>query len=533
MLKHYLKLRQNNLLSYRLLVYIVLCSTLLAILSTAIQLFWDYRKDLGDIERGLQSIEASYLDSLASSLWKLDKDQIGIQLDGIMKLQDIGYASITEIVADSEEAIFFRGDTEAQMPIQRQFELYYRDTLVGRLKVGATLDNVYLRLIEKFFIILGSQTIKTFLVSICILLVVHYLVITHLTSLARYTRRIGLDNLDEEISLESSLLRRGGEDSLDQLAETLNQMRVNIRRQLQAKKRAQQQLEQLNEELEQRVKYRTATLKHTNDRLTEALDELTQTKDRLVESEKMAALGELVSGIAQEIERPLNQGMDLSEQVINRLDEPRQIDNAGAISLCKQVDQVHDQLGKISELMKAFRLIAVDPAKLTPQRVKLAKLFANLENQLAERLLRYHVRVEIDCDDNLEIISYPDSLRQIFSQLISNSLQHGFGPEHGRDDALISIQASHHSDGVKISYRDNGIGIPEQVLPRVFEPFVASRGERGGSGLGTHVVYRLVTGLLQGKVDCHNRRGEGVEFLIKVPLRPHTPDPNHDDDDLW
>ena len=81
--------RQQNLLSYRLLVYIVMCSTLLAVLSTAVQLFWDYKNDVQDIEKGIDSIEAGYLDSLASSLWKLDKDQIAIQLDGIMKLPSV------------------------------------------------------------------------------------------------------------------------------------------------------------------------------------------------------------------------------------------------------------------------------------------------------------------------------------------------------------------------------------------------------------------------------------------------------------
>ena len=532
MLKQYLKHRQENLLSYRLLVYILLCSTLLAILSTAIQLFWDYKKDLGDIEQGIASIEAGYLDSLASSLWKLDKDQIGIQLDGIMKLQDIGFASITEIVADNEEAVFYRGDASTPMPIERQFELYYRDTLVGRLKVGATLENVYLRLVEKFFIILGSQAIKTFLVSICILLIVHYLVITHLSSLARYTRRIGLDNLDESIELESSLLRRGGSDSLDQLAATLNQMRTNIRSQLNAKKKAQQALEQLNEELEQRVKYRTATLKHTNDRLSQALDELTHTKDRLVETEKMAALGELVSGIAQEIEQPLEQGLEQSAQVIQQLDLNAPMDSGTVATVRKQSDQVNDQLQKIAELMKAFRMIAVDNSNLTPQRIQPAKLLQQLETRFSEQLLRQQVRLTIDCDPELELASYADSWKQIFSQLIENSLRHGFGSDRRPDNAEIQIQVSRQHDKVEIRYHDNGVGVSEQVLPRIFEPFVASRSERGGSGLGTHVVYRLVTGLLQGQIQCHSTRGQGVEFLIELPLTPKSA-PQDAHDDLW
>ena len=531
LLKPYLQHRQDNLLSYRLLVYILLCSTLLAILSTAIQLFWDYKKDLDDIKQGIASIEAGYLDSLASSLWKLDKDQIEIQLDGIMKLQDIGFASITEIVADKEEAVFYRGDSKGDYPIQRHFELYYRNTLVGRLEIGATLDNVYQRLIEKFFIILGSQAIKTFLVSVCILLIVHYLVVTHINKLARYTRRLSLDNLDEEVELSPSLLRRKGRDSIDQLTSTLNQMRRNIGKQLEEKRQAQQALEQLNEELEQRVKYRTATLKHTNDRLSEALEELTTTKDKLVETEKMAALGALVSGIADEFDKPLQQSLSQVDQIEQLTDQ------SAADPTLDQVNQqnrnIQGQLQQMAELIRAFRLIAIDPQQLSTQRIKLRPLLDAVTRRFNARLSQQQVQLQIDCDDELELISYQESWQQVFSQLIENALHHGFGgAPDGEQTRKIQIRVQRQSDQLQINFQDNGIGVPETILPRIFEPFVASRGERGGSGLGTHVVYRLVTGLLQGTIECHSTRGQGSEFEIRVPLLLNQPDRDHDHD-LW
>ncbi|MEH6651871.1 MAG: ATP-binding protein [Motiliproteus sp.] len=532
MLKNYLKHRQENQLSYRLLVYILLCSTLLAILSTAIQLFWDYKKDLDDIQQGIESIEVGYLDSLASSLWKLDKEQISIQLDGIMKLPDIGFASITEIVADREESVFFRGDNSNVLPIQRSFELFYRDTLVGRLKVGATLDNVYQRLLQKFFIILGSQAIKTFFVSICILLIVHYLIVKQLNALALYTRRLGLDNLDEKFRLEPNMLRKGDPDALDQLSATLEQMQSNIRKQLNEKKKAQQALVDLNQDLEQRVKYRTATLKHTNDRLSETIEELTQTKDKLVETEKMAALGKLVSGIAYEIEKPVTEGLKSSEQAQQQLDKLSNSDESLS-QLQQQNQHVHLQLQKMSELISAFRLISVDTHNISKQHIDLCKLVSQIEHNYSDQFETRNINFKLTCSQPLEIISYRDSWSQIFSQLIENSLRHGFKKEAQPDGgAEIEITLQRHTDQLRISYRDNGVGIPEPILPRLFEPFVASRSESGGSGLGTHVIYRLITDLLQGKIRCSSTRGKGTEFDIRIPLNPTT-QPSRQDSNLW
>jgi signal transduction histidine kinase len=533
LINEYLQRRQDNLLSYRLLVYILLCSTLLAILSTAIQLLWDYKKDVDSIVKGIDSIEASYLDSLSSSLWKLDKDQIAIQLDGIMKLQDIGYASITEIVAEQEESVFFRGEAQRQFPIARSFDLYYRDTLVGRLEVAATLDNVYQRLLEKFFIILSSQAVKTFLVSICILMIVHYMVVKHINALARYTQRLGLDNLDESFELDNNWLRRSQEpDSIDQLSDTLNQMRLNIRKQLAEKRAAKDELVNLNAELEQRVKYRTATLKHTNDRLSEALNELTDTKDKLVETEKMAALGELVNGIAKQIEKPVSHAQQLSSQIQSSLSELDSSDSQAIDQIDQHSNLLQQQFKQMADLINVFRQIAIDPQNSHPQRLNLSQLIAEVEQAFATRLKEQQVSFHYDCDNSLELATYPDSLKQLFALLIDNALLHGFcGKVREQGDQQINIKAEREGDQLRLSFSDNGVGVAESILPKLFDPFVATHGERGGSGLGTHLVYRIVTGLLQGRIHCHSTRGKGTEFIIKVPTSPIQK--FHANEELW
>ena len=527
--------RQNNRLSYRLLVYILMCSTVLAFLSTAFQLFWDYRKDVDGIEQGIESIEAGYLDSLASSLWKLDKDQIAIQLDGIMKLPDIAYASITEVVAGKEEAVFFRGTPNAELPILREFQLHYRDTLVGRLTIGATLNNVYERLLQKFFVILSSQAVKTFLVSICILIIVHYMIVRHLSTLSRYTQRLDLYNLDQDLKLSGGTFRSRSPDALDQLAETINQMRANISRQLVEKKKAQDALQQLNEELEQRVRYRTATLKNTNNRLSGALEELNRTKDRLVESQKMAALGELVSGVSQQLDRPLSEAEATLQQLLQhsgQLTTPDPVDTPTAEALSAQqrlLLQLSEKLHLSTELINSFKLLAIDQRHELSERVQLRHL---LENQLATRepqLKQRQCRVELDCDPQLSLISYPSAWEQILSILLDNSLSHGFDATTA--DPCIQIRARSTASHLQLSFADNGRGIPETILPRVFDPFVAGS-STGGSGLGTHIAYNLVTRLLKGSIACASERGKGTRFDIEVPLAPQSL-PDDEMDDSW
>lgn len=532
---------KRNLLSYRLLVYIVMCSTLLAILSTGVQLFWDYRNDVNKIEQRMKSIEAGYLESLAASLWRLDQDQIGIQLDGMMKLPDIGYVAITEIVGGKTMAVFSRGQDRDDYPIVKKHQLYYNQTLVGTLDIKASLDNVYDRLLKRALVILGSQAVKTFFVSICILFIVQYLVVRHLNTLSAFTRRLHLDNLDEQLDLNKPSPGPERADSIDQLAHTLTAMRDNIRLQLSDKKKAQEQLEQLNEELEQRVQYRTATLKHTNNRLSEALDSLTQTKDQLVESEKMAALGELVSGIAHEINTPVNLSLESATQIqhsvaqLNEALTSESLDPQQVRQLQQQLKQacegINIQLKRTAQLVSSFKQIAVDQSQESTQIFHVRENIEEAINGLHEELLQQpQCTIEIDCDPQLQMESYPGALTQVYQHLLLNALQHGFKKDQ---DGVIRIAAYQDDDQLIVDFSDNGKGIPEQIKHRIFEPFVSTgRGDHSSSGLGTHLVYNLVTQLLGGKISCDSARGEGTRYKIRLPIRVESL-PDDETDDLW
>ncbi|MBN2481543.1 MAG: HAMP domain-containing histidine kinase, partial [Bacteroidales bacterium] len=124
------------------------------------------------------------------------------------------------------------------------------------------------------------------------------------------------------------------------------------------------------------------------------------------------------------------------------------------------------------------------------------------------------INFKIECDDKLELNSYPGIYAQIFTNLILNSLQHGF---HEKDKGIVTIKVDMDKESLKIQYRDNGAGISKKDLPHIFEPFYTSD-QRRGTGLGLNIIYNLVRQKLHGTITCESELREGVLFSIQVPI---------------
>jgi signal transduction histidine kinase len=125
--------------------------------------------------------------------------------------------------------------------------------------------------------------------------------------------------------------------------------------------------------------------------------------------------------------------------------------------------------------------------------------------------------VDIQCDPKLSIFSFPGSFTQIYSNLILNSINHGF--DNWDKPKKITIKVEQLGEELMIDYSDNGRGIPPEILPRIFDPFVTSKRGQGGSGLGTHIIYNLVVQLLRGRINCVSEPGNGAQFHIRLPIQ--------------
>ena len=230
-------------LSNLLLFYILFCSGILAIIISLVQLTWDFKQDVGKIEESIGQIESSFLQPMAASLWNLDEEQIQIQIEGIMKLSDMQYVRVHEVIGNTEVPLIEQGTLQQEFDISRKFELVYQGEVVGNLFVAASLEKVYDRLIAKSLLILVSQMIKTMIVSICILLIIYYVVIRHINQIALHTRNIKLSTYNKKLILEGHR-NPASPDELDELVYLLNKMHKQIVTEFTDKKRAIEALQQ-------------------------------------------------------------------------------------------------------------------------------------------------------------------------------------------------------------------------------------------------------------------------------------------------
>ena len=298
-------------------------------------------------------------------------------------------------------------------------------------------------------------------------------------------------------------------------------------------KQTEESLRRLNEELELRVEKRTVALSNANVELRHALDQLKMTQSHLIESEKMAALGSLVAGIAHEINTPLGVAVTASshlEQETKRLmrillqgskvltsDELREFDS----TVRETVDMILRNLRRADQLVKSFKLVAVDQSNEDAREIDIGTYLSDILTSMGPVLRKSQQDIRLDCPKPIHAITYPGALYQIVSNLLMNAVTHGFDPGQIGE---ITIGA-HIVDGrLILACADNGKGMPDAIRAQIFEPFFTTRRGQGGSGLGLHVVYNLVTQLLKGSIRVETAVGKGARFEISLPLDPLSVD---------
>jgi signal transduction histidine kinase len=171
-------------------------------------------------------------------------------------------------------------------------------------------------------------------------------------------------------------------------------------------------------------------------------------------------------------------------------------------------------LRQASELIRGFKQVAVDQSGEQRRTVALRAYLNEVLLSLRPKLKGTRVEVELDVPEDLSTTTNVGALSQIVTNLVINSLVHGFPDGQA---GTIQIQARAREREVALDYRDDGAGMDAATAHRVFEPFFTTRRGRGGSGLGMHILYNLVTGSLGGRVTCRGAPGEGVHVAISFP----------------
>lgn len=305
---------------------------------------------------------------------------------------------------------------------------------------------------------------------------------------------------------------RGSITELNQLSSDLESMATS--------------LQTLNQTLEARVKQRTLELEQTNGELTRTLTDLRQTQTELVQAEKLAALGRLVAGVAHELNTPIGNGLmaastmsEESREFEQRLQQGiRRSDLEMFIHDVVQAAEIASRnLERAAQLVNSFKQVAVDQTSSQRREFNLKSVIDEILLTLRPTFKRTPYQVTTEVPDNLNLDSYPGPLGQALTNLISNALQHGF---EGLDYGTVSISAEQQAEGwVVIRVSDDGCGIPQELIEKVFTPFFTTRLGQGGSGLGLHIVHNVATRVLGGNVAIESANGQGTTFTLRIPQK--------------
>tara|TARA_Y100001960_G_scaffold189793_1_gene198896 strand:- start:2212 stop:3186 length:975 start_codon:yes stop_codon:yes gene_type:complete len=297
-------------------------------------------------------------------------------------------------------------------------------------------------------------------------------------------------------------------ESRRQLAQALAEKQVLLEQEIKFK-----------EDLELMVQERTKELEAT-------LLELKETQATMIENEKMASLGNLVAGVAHEINTPLGISITSSSFASTEIDHIIKDYEEGKLeasvftesmkSVSESFDILNTNLQRAALLVSSFKQIAVDQTDESAYQFFIKEHVEKLVVSLSHELRRKGVTVDVICNEGLKIESYTSAYIQIFTNLITNSIKHGF--EDWDREKLITISIYEELNDLIIDYRDTGRGIPESVKGKVFEPFVTTKRGTGGTGLGANIIYNIVSQRLNGKIECLYDVEQGAHFLLTIPL---------------
>ncbi|WP_291849482.1 ATP-binding protein [Bradyrhizobium sp.] len=266
-------------------------------------------------------------------------------------------------------------------------------------------------------------------------------------------------------------------------------------------------------------------LRASKEKAESALLELNAAQQNLIDAERLAALGGLVAGVAHEVNNPIGISLtvassfarraEMFEQYLrteplrrSRLDEFVQTSRDAA-------QQLVANLQRAGELIQSFKQVAVDRSHAERRQFGLGEATDQIVASLRPVLKKAAVTLSVDVPDGLMIEGYPGSYGQILTNLFLNAVNHAFAD--GRSGTISISARARGSDDVEIIFADNGAGMTPDVQRQAFDPFFTTRRSEGGTGLGLHIVYNLVTQQLGGRMMLESRPGQGSTFRIIMP----------------
>lgn len=538
---------------------------LLTILVTVIQVIVEFSSARNLISKELERSFSTIHSPLSLALWGLEEEQIQHISQGISSLPVVSYFAVWDEL--SEEPLAEFGKVKMSLPDKLgaiskgpefglHMELFFEHnadrTRVGRAVIISGQDKVISRLEVGIIMLIINAMIKSAILILLFLWVFKRRLVQPMEWLIVRIRGTQAEELSVIKEYENNELFSMGTE-LTVLARSYNDL---IKRLQAAQSVIQKQNQSLANEVEEKTKHLSDALTEArnnkieleqnnillsrevairqqaqdellniNETLENSLQKLHEAQRELIVSEKMAALGNLVAGVAHEINTPVGTSLTAVSHLKDTLMPVSEALKSGKLTKSQlnefieanfeSIEILDKCLQQAAALIRSFKMVAVDQSSEETRHINLKNYIKDVILSLKPRLKRTKHIIDIDCPEEIEILCKPGMISQLITNLIMNSIIHGFD---NIEQGTIKIKAYDNANTVFIYYEDNGKGVSKENMEKLFDPFFTTRRGQGGSGLGTHIIYNIITQSLGGTVNVKSTLGEGLCYEISLPI---------------
>ena len=566
-------------LSRKLLARVLSVYFVLTLIVTAGQIFTEYLNAKSHIEGELKTLKNTFSTALTRAIWELNTLQAKSIASGLMELPIVEGVQIrdedSQYIADLGRTSRSFGESITRGEVRDHaggtfgysfpliFEFSGRTSLVGDVTLYSSSAIIFSRIEVGIFLLIGNAIVKTAFLVFLFMSTFRTMLTNPLNELTQQITDFNLDHpesskldlsidednelkvletsynklIDEMIEFQSKLT--GTQNELQQANLRLDDQNISLEEEV-AKKtatlsRIMMDLEQQKDELlinqrelrqeNENRQFIEDELRKRNTELATSMETIQMAKDQLVESERMASLGGLVAGIAHDVNTPLGVSVTATSFLHDRVkklqaayDEKKLTGNT-MTSFLSEAEQtitlLTNNLNRASDLISSFKQVAVDQTSEAEREINVSEYLTEVVQSLAPNFKKTQHSIDIHCPDDLSIKCAPGVLAQILTNMIMNSLTHGF---EDKPKGAIKLEILEQDNNLIINYSDDGIGLDEATLKRHFDAFFTTRRGKGGSGLGTHIMYNLVTQTLGGGIEAFSQPGKGLQYKITIPV---------------